>query len=207
MTQQTLTPALAREGVNRIIAVDRKLAKVVAARGAPDFPEKPEPPFHTLTVSVVNQLLSKKAAQTIEDRLAEMMPRPFAPAAALKLTEAKMRAAGLSAAKARCLRELARRFEKGEVRPRRFPRMDDEEVISQLTAVPGVGRWTAEMYLMFQLRRPDVISLGDAGLLRAARSIYGKKFAGGDEELLETVAEKWRPYRTVGCRLLWRSLG
>lgn len=204
---QILTPALAREGVNRIIAVDRKLAKVVAARGAPDFPEKPEPPFHTLTVSVVNQLLSKKAAQTIEDRLAEMMPRPFAPAAALKLTEAKLRAAGLSAAKARCLRELARRFEKGEVRPRRFPRMDDEEVISQLTAVPGVGRWTAEMYLMFQLRRPDVVSLGDAGLLRAARAIYGKKFPGGDEELLETVAEKWRPYRTVGCRLLWRSLG
>ena len=204
---QLLTPVLAREGLSRIVAVDRKMAKVVAAHGAPDFPEKPGPPFHTLTVSVVNQLLSKKAAQAVENRLAELMPRPFSPPAALALSEAKLRGAGLSGAKAKCLRELARRFQEGQVRPRRFPRMDDEEVISELTSAPGIGRWTAEMYLMFQLRRPDVISLGDAGLLRAARNLYGAKFEGGDAELLEMVAEKWRPYRTVGCRLLWRSLG
>ena len=204
---QTLTPALAREGLNRIVAVDRKMAKIVAACGAPEFPTKSAPPFHTLTVSVVNQLLSKKAADAVEGRLAELMPRPFSPAAALALSEARLRGVGLSGAKAKCLRELARRFEDGQVRPRRFPRMDDEEVISELTAVPGIGRWTGEMYLMFQLRRPDVISLGDAGLLRAARTLYGAKFSGGDAELLEMAAEKWRPYRTVGCRLLWRSLG
>lgn len=202
-----LTPALAREGLTRIVAVDRKMAKVVSAHGPPTFPAKAEPPFHTLTVSVVNQLLSKKAALAVENRLAELAPRPFSPPKILGLSEARLRGAGLSGAKAKCVRELARRFEGGEIRPRRFPHMDDETVISELTSAPGVGRWTAEMYLMFQLRRPDVISLGDAGLLRAARNLYGAKFAGGDEELLETVAEKWRPYRTVGCRLLWRSLG
>ena len=201
-----LTPALAKEGLTRITAVDRKMAKVVATHGPPGFPVKPEPPFHTLAVSVVNQLLSKKAAQAVENRLAELAPRPFSPPALLRLSEARLRGAGLSGAKAKCLRELARRFEGGEIRPRRFPRMDDEAVISELSATPGIGRWTAEMYLMFQLRRPDVISLGDAGLLRAARNLYGAKFTGGDAELLETVAEKWRPYRTVGCRLLWRSL-
>ena len=137
------------------------MAKVVATHGPPGFPVKPEPPFHTLAVSVVNQLLSKKAAQAVENRLAELAPRPFSPPALLRLSEARLRGAGLSGAKAKCLRELARRFEGGEIRPRRFPRMDDEAVISELSATPGIGRWTAEMYLMFQLRRPDVISLGD----------------------------------------------
>ena len=203
---QVLTPVLAREGLVRITAVDRKMARVLNKHGAPDFPERAEPPFHTLAVSVVNQLLSKKAADAVEGRLAELIPRPFSPKAALKFSEKQLRDAGLSTAKARCLLELARQFRDGEVRPRRFPQMDDESVISELTAVPGVGRWTAEMYLMFQLRRPDVISLGDAGLLRAARKLYGARYSGDDAELLETVAEKWRPFRTVGCRLLWRSL-
>ena len=203
---QVLTPALAREGLLRITATDRKMARVVARHGAPDFPERVGRPFHTLTVSVVNQLLSKKAADAVEERLAGVVARPFSPRGVLAVSESDLHRAGLSRAKARCLLELARRFQSGEIRPAKFPRMDDEAVISALADAPGVGRWTAEMYLMFQLRRPDVISLGDAGLLRAARNLYGKNFEGDDAELLESVAEKWRPYRTVGCRLLWRSL-
>ena len=88
--------------------------------------------------------------------------------------------------------------------------MEDEEIIVSLSSCPGVGlRWTAEMFLMFALERPDVVSVGDGALRRAARILYGKKFRGGDDadEVLQKAAQKWRPWRTVASRYLWRSLG
>ena len=204
---RVLTPALAREGLQHIAAVDKTLARVIAEHGAPKFPSRREPAFHALTVSLVNQCISKQAGDAVESRLAKLMPRPFTPSDALKVSAAEMRAAGLSWRKAECVRGLAERFERGMIVPSRFPRMTDAEVEAELVSLPGIGKWTAEMFMMFHLRRPDIVSLGDAGLLRAARNLYGaRRRESDDAALLQKVSRKWRPFRTVASRLLWRSL-
>ncbi|MGI9297710.1 MAG: DNA-3-methyladenine glycosylase family protein [Gammaproteobacteria bacterium] len=201
-----LTPALIRRAEKELSAADAVMAKVIAARGPLRLRREKEPPFHVLAVSIINQQLSQKAADAIEKRVAAVIPSPFAAADAMRASPLELRAAGLSSGKVRYLRELADRVQSGAIPLAAFARMADEEIIASLVSCPGVGRWTAEMFLMFAMHRPDIVSGGDAALRRAARILYGKRFRGGDEEVLLKVAQKWRPWRTVASRYLWLSL-
>ncbi|MGI9307185.1 MAG: DNA-3-methyladenine glycosylase family protein [Gammaproteobacteria bacterium] len=200
-----LTPALLRLAEAHIAAADSRMAKIIAAHG-PLRKIKTEPPFHVLSVSIINQQLSQTAADAIESRIAKIVPPPFSADDMAKAPALKLRAAGLSGKKIEYLHEIARRAKNGALPFGDFARLADEEIIALLSAAPGVGKWTAEMFLMFALGRADVVSPGDAALRRAARNIYGNRFRGEDEEVLQKAAQKWRPYRTVGCRYLWESL-
>ncbi|AFZ68445.1 DNA-3-methyladenine glycosylase family protein [Deinococcus peraridilitoris] len=155
-------------------------------------------PFAALIRSVVGQQVSVKAAASIEGRLREVAPS-LSPHELVSLSPEELRARGLSWAKVRTVHTLAQRAAEGLLDFEALSRSDDETVIEALSAVPGIGRWTAEMFLMFALRRPDVFSWGDAGLRKAVRTLYGP--ASGPE-----VAQKWSPYRSVAARLLWWSL-
>ena len=201
-----LTFSRLRQAESELSAADPIMAKVIAVRGPIRLPRKKEPPFHVLAVSIINQQLSQKVADIIESRVAEITDSPFAPAAILQVPPDRLRAAGLSGAKVRYLHEIAARTQSGDIPIASFPTMEDEEIISALQSCPGIGRWTAEMFLMFAMRRPDVVSAGDAALCRAARILYGKKYRGGDGEVLLKAAKKWQPWRTVASRYLWLSL-
>ena len=129
---------------------------------------------------------------------------PFQTDRVLSVSLDQLRVAGLSAAKARYIRELAARVCDGRLKFAELTAIEDEAVVAKLIEVPGIGRWTAGMFLLFGLKRLDVLALGDAGLQRAARLLYGKKRK--SLTLLPRVAEVWRPYRSVASWYLWRSL-
>ena len=161
-------------------------------------------PFVTLARSIVGQQISVKAAQSVWNRLACAVP-VVAPGEIARLRLQRLRRCGLSARKSEYLRDLARRFADGEIRAERWPEMDDEAVIAELVAVRGIGRWTAEMALMFSLLRPDVLPVGDLGLRRAASLAYfdGEEVV-ADE--LRAFGARWAPWRSVATWYLWRSL-
>ena len=205
MSAVVLNRKLLTQAQSHIIAADKTMAIIIAQCGAFKLHKK-EPPFHTLAVSIINQQLSQKAAATIEKRLSDIIPSPFTCVDIARTPAQQLRLAGISSNKARYLHELAQRINEKIIRPETFKNKDNETVINELTACPGVGRWTAEMFLMFALHRADVVSVGDAALRRAARQLYGRRYKGDDAEVLLKIAQKWKPYRTVGCRYLWRSL-
>ncbi len=160
-------------------------------------------PFHTLARSIVGQQISVKAAQSVWNKLVgsvlEVSPKEI-----LLLKRHQLRACGLSERKAEYLSDLAQRFADGAVHVQRWQEMSDEEVIEDLVQVRGIGRWTAEMLLMFSLLRPDVFPLGDLGLQRGIRQAYFKR-----KVSLNTMAKlgtTWRPWRSVATWYLWRSL-
>ncbi|MFA7322125.1 MAG: hypothetical protein WC000_11730 [Dokdonella sp.] len=153
-----------------------------------------------MTSAIISQQLSAKAAATIAARVAQLAPRPFTAEAMLSVAAENLRAAGLSSAKTRYIHELARRVVDDDLDFGRIRKLGDEAAIAALTEVPGIGRWTAEMFLIFTLRRPDILSLGDAGLARSVRLLYGEMAE------MQRVAERWRPYRSVACWYLWRHL-
>jgi DNA-3-methyladenine glycosylase II len=160
-------------------------------------------PFHTLAASIIGQQLSAKAAETIERRVAEVVGTPFTPPEFLSVRTETLRAAGLSQAKGRYIRELADRLVTGRLDLDVLAEQDDDDAIARLIELPGIGRWTAEMFLIFGLKRPDVLSRGDAGLQRAARLLYGMN---GGEDVLERVSAEWAPYRSVASWYLWKHL-
>ena len=162
-------------------------------------------PFHMLANSIISQQLSTKAAATIKIRVGDLVGVPFQITNVLSTDPLKLRGAGLSEAKARYIRELARHVSDGRLDFDAIIALDDESVIEKLVIVPGIGRWTAEMFLLFGLKRLDVLAVGDAGLQRAARTLYGKKRR-KSETLLAQVGENWRPYRSIASWYLWRSL-
>ena len=162
--------------------------------------------FSALVRAIVFQQLSTKAASTIYQRLVDLMPggHPLAePLAAL--TDAQLRQAGISRQKASYLRDLAQKVIDGSLDLRDLHTMTDEEVVVSLTQVKGIGRWSAEMFLMFRLHRPDVLPVGDLGIVNATRKAYGMKKTPTPDRLRK-IGEAWRPYRSVACWYLWRSL-
>jgi DNA-3-methyladenine glycosylase II len=161
-------------------------------------------PFQTLARSIVGQQISVKAAQSVWNRLADAVPA-IAPEALAALRLRRLRACGLSGRKSEYLRDLARHFVHGAIRVERWPEMDDEAVIAELVQVRGIGRWTAEMLLMFSLLRPNVLPVDDLGLRRAASRQY---FDGAEVEAdaLRELARRWEPWRSVATWYLWRSL-
>ena len=157
--------------------------------------------------AIVGQQLSTKAARSIYLRLTERFDgRPPTPEQMLADEPEELRAAaGLSRAKVGYLRSLAEHVLSGELELERLDELDDEQVIAELVAVKGLGMWTAHMFLMFHLERPDVLPVGDLGIRRAIERAYGLDGL-PDAPEMERIAEPWRPYRTLACRYLWRSL-
>lgn len=175
------------------------MARLVGAHGRCPIAERDLRPFQTLAGSIISQQLSVKAADTIERRVLEIVPS-FTPDGFLSVAFDALRGAGLSTAKTRYIIELAHRVNDGRLDFNALAQQPDEDVIAALVELPGIGRWTAEMFLIFGLKRPNVLALGDAGLQRATRLLYG-----ADAEL-EAVGGAWQPYRSVASWYLWRHL-
>lgn len=161
-------------------------------------------PFHTLTVSIISQQLSSAAAETIEKRISAVVPPPFEPAAFLSTSQSTLLNAGLSKAKLHYIRTLAERALDGRICFTRLSEQTDSEIVATLRDCPGIGPWTAEMFLIFGLQRLDVLSQGDAGLQRAVRILY--PHARRKASPLSAVAEPWRPYRSIASWYLWQFL-
>lgn len=163
-------------------------------------------PYESLVGSIVSQMLSSKVASVINGRLIELNGGPLTPESLLAHDEEALRGIGLSYAKARSIHDLSRKTLAGELDFEALGTMAEEEAVAALTRVKGIGRWTAEMYLIFALGRSDVLALGDAGLQRAADWLY--RLARPDEPAgcLARYAEGWRPYRSVACLYLWRAI-
>ncbi len=160
--------------------------------------------FVTLARSIVGQQISVKAAQTVWDRFAALS-RKLTPAGVLKLKVDDMRAAGLSARKVEYLVDLALHFDSGALHVKAWSDMDDEAIIAELVGIRGIGRWTAEMFLMFHLLRPNVLPLDDVGLINGISRNYfsGEPVSRSD---VRELAQAWAPYSTVATWYIWRSL-
>ena len=166
-----------------------------------------EPDFETLARSIVFQQLSGKSARAIFARLkvATGAETRMTPGGVLALAPEALRSVGLSQQKARYLRDPAEKTQAGSVDLGELAGLPDAEVIERLTVVKGIGVWTAQMYLLFALRRPDVLAVGDLGIRTAVRTAYGLRRLPSPRRV-EQLGEPWRPYRSVACWYLWRSL-
>jgi DNA-3-methyladenine glycosylase II len=163
-------------------------------------------PFSALVRTITAQQISTKAAATIHGRLVALMPGGVAtPEALLSLTDEQLRQAGLSRQKCSYLRDLAAKVAAEELPIHALHDMSDDEVIDAIVKVKGLGRWSAEMFLMFRLRRPDVLPVDDLGIVNAIHRLY-KLRKKPNKDRIRKIGEAWRPYRTVACWYLWRSL-
>ena len=161
--------------------------------------------FVALSEAILSQQLSVKAAATIFKRFKEKLGGRITPEKILRLTAPQFRAVGISRQKTAYLRDLAAKWQNGAVAHRRFTGMNDEEVIADLTQVKGIGRWTAEMFLIFSLLRPDVLPVDDLGFRKAVQIAYKLRKL-PDAKRLTQIAKPWRPYRSLATWYLWASL-
>ena len=167
---------------------------------------RPTDAYGILVRSIVGQQLSTRAASTIYGRVVELFGGEVpAPAKLIAADPEALRAAGLSRAKVAYLRDLAERVEDGDLDLDHLTELPDDQVSEQLTAVKGIGQWSADMFLIFHLGRPDILAVGDLGIRRAAERAYGLKKI-PDAKTLTRIAEPWRPYRSLACLYLWASL-
>ncbi len=164
-----------------------------------------DPDFDTLVRSIVYQQLSGKVAAVILARLIAAAGGTLTPERVLRLRPARMRTLGLSTAKTAYIRDLARHTRDGNLDFNALRGLPDQEVIDRLTQVKGIGVWTAQMFLMFALQRPDVLPTADLGIRNAIQKAYGLAEAPKPKDI-EKIAEAWRPWCTVACWYLWRSL-
>ncbi|MSQ49079.1 MAG: DNA-3-methyladenine glycosylase 2 family protein [Betaproteobacteria bacterium] len=160
-------------------------------------------PFHTLARAIVGQQISVKAAQSVWNKFAELVVEVI-PEKILQLKVVQLRACGLSERKVEYIRDLAQRFADGALLAQRWPQMSNEDVVADLVQVRGIGPWTAEMFLMFNLLRPDVFPLDDLGLRKGIQLAYFKRPV--SLQTMRKLGETWRPWRTVATWYLWRSL-
>ncbi len=161
-------------------------------------------PFSTLMRAIVGQQISVKAADAVWQRLSTLLGS-ISPENYLALTEEELRECGLSRQKISYITNIAEAFEQGTLNPNDWQIMDDEAVLKQLMAIKGIGIWTAQMFLIFYLQRPDILPLADLGLIKAINSYYGQSRQLSKSEILE-LSQQWKPYRTVATCYLWRSL-
>ena len=162
-------------------------------------------PFRALVRAIISQQLSTQAAATIARRFEALFDGVPTPAAVNAMPDEQLRGVGLSGQKLRYMRDLCARIEGGLLPLSALDRMTDEEVITVLTEVKGIGRWTAEMFLMFRLQRPDVLPVDDLGIVKAVQRAYRMRALPTPKRLMR-LGEAWRPYRSVACWYLWQSL-
>ena len=193
-----------RKAINHLKKSD-PILRAIIERVGPCRMEFGEPVFHSLAEAIVYQQLNGKAAVTIFNRFAALAGEPVTAEGILKLTPENMRAVGLSKQKSSYLFDMAERASRGELDFTRLQDLTDEEVIKHLTQVKGVGIWTAHMFLMFTLKRPNVLPTGDFGVQMAIKKHYGKRKLPKPLQM-EKIARPWEPYRSIACWYLWRSL-
>ena len=193
-----------QEAIHHLRTADPVLADIIAQVGAYRI-EFREPGFETLVKAIVFQQLSGRVANVIFARLARAAGHPLTPEGVLKLRPVRMRTLGLSRQKIAYIRDLARQTRSGEVDFNALAQLPDEEVIAKLTGIKGVGVWTAHMFLIFALRRTNVLPVGDLGIRAAIRKAYGMADMPTPSEV-EDVARVWHPWCTVASWYLWRSL-
>jgi DNA-3-methyladenine glycosylase II len=191
------------EACKHLMKKDRVMKRLIPQFGQACLQSRGDA-FVTLARSVVGQQISVKAAQTVWDRFAQL-PQQMTPSQVLRLKIDDMRAAGLSARKVEYLVDLSLHFDSGKVHVDEWAAMEDEAIIDELVAIRGIGRWTAEMFLIFHLMRPDVLPLDDVGLINGISKSYfsGEVVSRSDAR---EVALAWAPYRTVATWYIWRSL-
>jgi len=193
-----------RKAINHLKKSDPVIREIINRVG-PYRIEYGDPVFHSLAEAIVYQQLNGKAAFTIFKRFAALAGEPLTPEGIMKVTDQQMRSAGLSKQKTSYLRDLAERTHRGELNFPGLADLSDEEVIEHLTQVKGIGVWTAHMFLMFSLRRPNVLPTGDFGVKMAIKKHYKKRKPPNPKQM-EKIAKCWEPYRSVACWYLWRSL-
>lgn len=196
-------PAYWEDACRHLVKKDRVMKRLIPQFGDACLESRGDP-FVTLARSIVGQQISVKAAQTVWDRFAAL-PKRMAPGQVLKLKVDDMRAAGLSARKVEYLVDLALHFDSGALHVKAWDGMDDEAIVSELVAIRGIGRWTAEMFLIFHMLRPNVLPLDDVGLIAGISKNYfsGEPVSRSDAR---EVAAAWQPYCSVATWYIWRSL-
>ena len=193
-----------RKAILHLKKSDPTLAAIIARVGPYRISYR-EPVFASLVRSIVFQQLNGKAASKIFQRLVEAAGGELTPEALAKMTDVQYRAAGISPQKLGYLRDLAQRTASGEIDFAKLPTLSDAEVIEHLTRVKGVGIWTAQMFLMFALRRANIMPTNDLGVLMAIRKHYRKRKLPKPQHVLK-LAKNWEPYCSVACWYLWRSM-
>jgi DNA-3-methyladenine glycosylase II len=206
----TVRSLIGDEGLEHLRAADETLAQVIDERGPLDLEARvrgrPADAYGALLRAIVGQQLSVKAARTIYERFIALFDgRTPTPEQLLEVDTDALRAAGLSGAKARYVRSLAEHVISGELELDRLDELSDERVTAELVAVKGLGQWTADMFLIFHLGRPDVLPVGDLGVRRAVERLYGFEGLPSAAEL-EALGERWRPWRSLASLYLWESL-
>ena len=202
-----VTPAYWDDACRHLAKRDRVMKKLIPKFGEARLQSRGDA-FTTLARSIVGQQISVKAAQSVWNRFVVVVGGPdthLAPASVLARAVTELRAAGLSVRKAEYLGDLARHFESGAVHVQQWQQMEDEAIIDELVAIRGIGRWTAEMFLIFHLMRPNVLPLDDLGLIKGISQGY---FSGEPVSRAEAreVGEAWAPFRSVATWYIWRSL-
>jgi DNA-3-methyladenine glycosylase II len=198
-----VTPDYWEEACKHLVKKDRVMKRLIPQFGDACLHSRGDP-FVTLARSIVGQQISVKAAQSVWDRFA-LLPRKLTPANVLKLKVDDMRAAGLSERKVEYLVDLSLNFDSGNLQIKKWAEMDDETIIAELVAIRGIGRWTAEMFLIFHLLRPNVLPLDDVGLINGISKNYFSGEAVSRSEARE-VSAPWAPFRSVATWYIWRSL-
>jgi DNA-3-methyladenine glycosylase II len=193
-----------RKAVNHLKKSD-PILRAIIERVGPCRMEFGEPEFSSLAESIVYQQLNGKAAATIFERFAALAGDPLTPQGILKLSDEQLRSVGLSKQKSAYLKDLAAKTAAGALDFARLPELSHDEVIEHLTQVKGIGVWTAHMFLMFSLRRPNVLPTGDYGVQVAIKKHYKKRKLPKPKDM-EKIARSWAPYRSVACWYMWRSL-
>ena len=196
-------PVYWAEACKHLVKKDRVMKRLIPQFGDACLQTRGDA-FVTLARSIVGQQISIKAAQTVWDRFA-LLPAEITPGHVLKLKIDDMRAAGLSARKVEDLVDLALHFDNGALHVQAWEGMDDEAIIDELVAIRGVGRWTAEMFLIFHMMRPNVLPLDDVGLIKGISQSYFSGDVVSRSDARE-VAAAWAPYRSVATWYIWRSL-
>ena len=202
-----VTPDYWDEACKHLSKRDRVMRKLIPMLGEGRLQSRGDA-FTTLARSIVGQQISVKAAQSVWDRFISLMPSGPAhvqPTGVLALSTECMRGAGLSGRKVEYLSDLALHFQSGQVHVQQWQQMDDEAIIDELVAIRGIGRWTAEMFLIFHLMRPNVLPLDDLGLIKGISVNY---FSGEPVSRAEAreVGDAWAPFRSVATWYIWRSL-
>jgi DNA-3-methyladenine glycosylase II len=208
---ELVTPAYWGDACRHLSKRDRVMRKLIVDHGSAGLQSRGDA-FTTLARSIVGQQISVKSAKSVWERLVvalggtpEAERAPLSPSVMLSKSTDELRQAGLSARKVEYVFDLARHFAEGRVHAGQWQEMEDEAIIDELIGIRGIGRWTAEMFLIFYLMRPNVLPLDDLGLIKGISQSY---FSGEPVSRAEArdIAEAWSPYRTVGTWYLWRSL-
>jgi len=202
--KKPLDQSLIKKATRHLESSDRVLLGLIKEHGPCTIAPALDNPFHSLASSIISQQISASAARAIKARLFILLKTEhFTPKNVLGISAKSSRGVGLSRPKLDYIRGLALAVRNGELDFASIAKCEDEDVITQLITLPGVGRWTAEMFLIFGLGRPDILSVNDAGLKRGFKIAYDLRQLPSAHEMI-SISEPWRPYRSVGSWYLWR---